>query len=250
MSGAAPPPFPDAAAAWHDVECASYAADLPLWRALARVSAGPVLDLGCGTGRVALDLAMRGHDVTGLDADPALVRAFEARARHAGLAARAHTLDVRSFGLGRRFGLAVAPMQVVQLLGGPDGRRAMLAAVRRHLLHGAVLAVALADPFEGTTAGESLPPLPDIREVEGWVFSSTPVALRGAPGATEIDRLRQVVSPSGELSEELVTIVLDGVVPEELEHAGEMLAYRRLERREVPPTEDYVGGTVVVLEAV
>ena len=250
MSGATPPPFPDAAAAWHDVECASYAADLPLWRELAQASNGPVLDLGCGTGRVALDLSMRGHDVTGLDADPALVRAFDARARRAGLAARAHTLDVRSFELGRRFGLAVAPMQVAQLLGGSDGRRAMLAAVRRHLVHGSILAVALADPFEGTVAGESLPPLPDVREVEGWVFYSMPVALRGAPGATEIDRLRQVVSPSGELSEELVTIVLDDVDPDELERAGELLGYRRLERLEVPPTEDYVGSTVVVLEVV
>ena len=62
------------AVVWHDVECAGYAADLPTWRALAEEAGGPgVLDLGCGTGRVAIDLAARGHDVTALDADPELV---------------------------------------------------------------------------------------------------------------------------------------------------------------------------------
>ena len=74
----------DEAVVWHDVECGSYAADLPLWRRLAAERGGPVLDLGCGTGRVALDLAAQGHDVTGLDVEPALVAEFAARARGSG----------------------------------------------------------------------------------------------------------------------------------------------------------------------
>ena len=45
--------------AWHDVECGGYDADLPLWRELAARRGGPVLDVGAGTGRVALDLARR-----------------------------------------------------------------------------------------------------------------------------------------------------------------------------------------------
>ena len=65
---------------WHDVECAAYAADLPLWRELAAASAGPVLDIGCGTGRVALDLAARGP-VVGLDSHPDLVAELAARAK-------------------------------------------------------------------------------------------------------------------------------------------------------------------------
>ena len=69
------------AVAWHDVECASYSADLPLWGELAEEHGGPVLDLGCGTGRVALDLARRGHDLTALDSDAELVRELAARAR-------------------------------------------------------------------------------------------------------------------------------------------------------------------------
>ena len=63
-------------ALWHDVECASYSADLSLWRDMAAAARGPILDLGAGTGRVALDLAERGHEVTAVDSDPALVDAL------------------------------------------------------------------------------------------------------------------------------------------------------------------------------
>ena len=49
---------------WHDIECGGYAADLPLWRELAAAEAGPVLDVGAGAGRVALELARHGHAVT------------------------------------------------------------------------------------------------------------------------------------------------------------------------------------------
>jgi SAM-dependent methyltransferase len=240
-----------AAAIWHDVECASYDADLPLWRELAAAAApGAVLDLGCGTGRVALDLAARGHDVTGLDCEPSFTAALAARARERGLRVRAGTADARSFTLaGQSFALCIAPMQVAQLLGGPDGRAGMLASARRHLRAGGILAIALADPLEGIPDGEGLvPPLPDVREQDGWIYSSTPVNVREEAGATAIDRLRQAVSPSGELDESMATIRLDSVRPAELEAEAER-AYRVLERRHVPPTADYVGSVVVMLEA-
>ncbi|HEV2726755.1 MAG TPA: class I SAM-dependent methyltransferase, partial [Solirubrobacterales bacterium] len=69
-----------ATAIWHDVECGSYAADLPLWEELAERCGGPVLELGCGTGRVALHLARRGHRVIGLDRDRELILEFSERA--------------------------------------------------------------------------------------------------------------------------------------------------------------------------
>ena len=238
------------AAVWHDVECGSYDADLPLWRELASEAAGePILDLGCGTGRVALDLAARGYDVTGVDSEPSFTAALAARARERGLRVHAETADARTFNLGdHHFGLAIAPMQVVQLLGGREGRARMLTCVRRHLRPGGRLAIALADPFEGIPDDEQLPPLPDVREEDGWVYSSTPLKVRPEPGATAIDRLRQAVSPTGDLDESMTTVLLDDLTPEEMEaQAGEGWAVRG--RRHVPATPDYVGSTVVVLEA-
>jgi SAM-dependent methyltransferase len=237
------------AVVWHDVECASYAADLPLWRDLAEEQGGPVLDLGCGTGRVTLDLAERGHRVVGLDSDPDLVRELAGRARDRGLKVDALVADVRSFDLGRRFALAIAPMQVVQLLGGEEGRRRMLSCVHRHLTEGGLLAVALADPFEGVAADAALPPLPDVLEQEGWVLSSTPVAVRSEPGAVAVERLRQAVSPAGELAESMVTVRLEEVDAGTLEREALDGGLRPLARRLVPDTRDHVGSTVVLLEA-
>jgi SAM-dependent methyltransferase len=232
------------------VECAGYAADLDVWRELAERTGGPgVLDLGAGTGRVALDLAARGHAVTALDADPDLMRALAARARARGLIVATVVADARSFALGRRFGLVVLPMQVVQLLGGPDGRRAMLRRGLAHLEPGGLLAAALADPWEGIDPEHALPPLPDMGEADGWVVSSAPVAVRAAPGAVLIDRVRQAVSPRGDLFEALTTIRLDALTRQELEDEAAALGYRVRAARHVPETEAYVGSTVVVLEA-
>lgn len=237
---------------WHDVECASYSADLGLWRELAAAAGGPVLDLGAGTGRVALDLAGRGHDVWAIDSDAALVDALAERARECDLRVHAIAADARSFELGPGappFALAIAPMQVVQLLGGAAGRSASLERVRAVLRPGGVFAAALADPFEGDAAEIAGPPLPDVREQAGWVFQSQPIAVRQVPGGSEIDRVRQAVSPAGELSESWNTIRLDDVAPEELEEDGRAAGLVTRARRSVPPTGDYVGSTVVVLEA-
>jgi SAM-dependent methyltransferase len=234
-------------AIWHDVECASYEADLELWLSLARSTGGPVLDIGCGTGRVALPLAEAGFDVTGLDADPDLVRTLAARAG-ADLDLRAVVADARSFDLGKRFALAIAPMQVVQLLGGAPGRRAMLARAFDHLRPGGLFAAALADPFEAVSVDDARPPLPDVLERDGWVFSSTPVAVYPDERATTIERVRSSVSPSGELTEAVATIRLDTVTPETLYEEGREHGFAAHPARTVPPTEDYVGSTVVVLE--
>jgi SAM-dependent methyltransferase len=239
----------DEAVVWHDVECASYAADMDLWRELADERGGALLDLGSGTGRVALDLAARGHDVTALDSEPSLIAALAARARERGLRLRTEVGDARSLELGRRFSLVFAPMQVVQLLGGTVGREQALRAVQRHLEPSGVFAAALADPFEGVPAEDSLPPLPDVREEDGWVFSSTPIAVRADDDATAIDRLRQAVSPRGELTESMNTIRLDLLEPGQLEAEARRHGYKVLPRRSVPETDGYVGSTVVMLEA-
>jgi SAM-dependent methyltransferase len=228
------------------VECASYTTDFELWDSLA---ADPLLDIGCGTGRVALRLAAAGRDVTGLDSEPALVGALSSRARERGLRIRNAVGDARSFDLGRTFALVIAPMQVAQLMGGAAGRADMLRTVRRHLEPGGLFAAALADPFEGVE-DDPLPPLPDVAEHDGWVFSSMPVRLILEDDATVIERLRQTVSPSGELTESAGVIRLDDVPPELLEAEAEPLGFRVLPRRQIAETDRYVGSSVVMLEAV
>jgi SAM-dependent methyltransferase len=237
------------AVTWHDVECAFYEADLGVWRELADAAGGRVLDLGCGTGRVALELAAQGHVVTGLDSDAELLAELGHRARRHALRVDTVCADVRTFSLPGRFALAIAPMQVIQLLGGPEGRRAALTRVREHLEPGGLAAIALADPFEAVAPEDSLPPLPDVREEDGWVLSSQPLAVHPGDDGVTVERLRQLVSPAGELTEELYTVHLDAVSAEELEAEAGIAGLKTAGRREVEPTHDHVGSTVVLLEA-
>jgi SAM-dependent methyltransferase len=231
------------AATWHDVEHGSYDADLPLWRELAAASRGPVLDLGAGTGRVAVDLAARGHDVVALDSDPELLAELAARAASvAGVQA-----DARSFALGTRFALIVAPMQLAQILGGHRGRVAMLERVRAHLLPGGLLAAALSDPHDAVPAdGAAAPPLPDLLERDGWVFSSQPLSVRDERGRVVIERRRQAVSPAGELEVEDARIELDVVTVDEFEGEARAAGLEPAGRRTIPETLDHIGSTVVL----
>jgi SAM-dependent methyltransferase len=242
---------------WHDVECGAYVEDLPLWRSLAAEHGDPVLDIGAGTGRVALDLAGAGYRVTALDRDPELLDALADRAsgrtvqiQDASSQALVTTVvaDARDFDLGERFLLAIVPMQTIQLLGGPEGRAEFLACARRHLLPGGALAIALAEALDLYDVTDGVPsPLPDIRELDGVVYSSLPVAVRADSDGFVLERLRETVTVAGERTVERDLIRLDRLTAQGLEREGRAAGFRRVQRARVRETEDYVGSEVVIL---
>jgi SAM-dependent methyltransferase len=227
---------------WHEVECGAYDADLPLWEELAGQTEGPILDLGCGSGRVALHLARRGHQVTGLDFDADLVAAFAGRA--AGLSAEALTGDARDFEMVCGFGLVLAPMQLLQLFGSTTERQRCLRRAAVHLAPDGLAAFAVVERMP-TPAGDASP-LPDTREVDGWVYSSLPVDIRADNEAIRVRRLRQTVSPQGEFGEELHEVTLSTLDAATLEAEGAEVGLVPAGRREVPPTDAHVGSTVVL----
>ena len=244
---------------WHDLECGSYAEDLPLWRSLAAEHGDPVLDIGAGTGRVALDLAGAGYRVTALDRDPELLAALAARASgrnvqimDASSQALVTTVvaDARDFDLGERFPLIIVPMQTIQLLGGPDGRASFLACALRHLLPGGALAIAIAEALDLYDVTDGVPsPTPDIRELDGVVYSSRPVAVRADPDGFVLERLRETVAVAGERTVEHDLIRLDRLTARGLEREGRAAGFTRVQRARVRETADYVGSEVVILRA-
>jgi SAM-dependent methyltransferase len=251
-SGAPAPVATDARAAelhvlWHDLECGGYTADLPLWRELADETGGPLLDVGAGAGRVALDLARAGYDVVALDRDPVLLAALRERA--AGLPLTSALADACEFALDRRFALVLAPMQTVQLLGGPGGRAAFLRCALAHLQPGGLLACAIADALEGFDADHTEPPLPDVLERDGWVYASQPVAVRPEADGTMIERIRQTVAPDGGRSAEGDAVRLDRLDGDGFEAEGIAAGFAPAGRRFVEMTDDHVGSEVVLLRA-
>jgi SAM-dependent methyltransferase len=230
---------------WHDIECGGYDLDLPLWRELADREGSPILDVGAGTGRVALDLARRGHDVVALDRSVALLDALRDRASDLAIATVA--ADARDFAIDRRFPLVVVPMQTLQLLGGADGRARFLARAREHLAPGGLLAVALADALDAFDADHDEPPTPDFRELGGVVYASRPVAVRDLGDRAAIERVREVVARDGTRTVSDDVVELDRLEPEELEDEAAGFGLRAEPTRRIPQTLEYVGSTVVML---
>jgi SAM-dependent methyltransferase len=227
---------------WHDVENGAYEADLPLWRELAGAADGPILDLGAGTGRVAADLAASGHEVVALDRDQDVLAALASRAPGVTTVAA----DARDFALERSFALVIAPMQLAQILGGRDGRKAMLRCVHTHLSRGGTFAAALTNLREVLEDETASPPLPDMLEREGWVFSSQPVSLGVSDDGLVVERHRQAVSPTGEVEEETDSIALDFVSTGGFEAEARAAGLEPFERRLVPESHDHFGSTVVI----
>ncbi|HZE05591.1 MAG TPA: class I SAM-dependent methyltransferase [Solirubrobacteraceae bacterium] len=235
-------------AIWHDIECGAYTEDLPVWRDLAARMGGPVLDVGAGTGRTTLDLARAGYAVTAIDLDDGLLQ--QLRERAAGLEVTTIVADARAFWVGEEFALCIVPMQTIQLLGGPTERAQFLECARSNLEAGGVLAIAIADELELFEVADGAPePLPDVREIDGVVYSSRPIAVRADGDGFVLERRRETVTTDGQLTVERDLIRLDRLDAATLEEEGRTCGLRPIGRVPIPPTEDYVGSTVVVFRA-
>ncbi len=124
--------------------------DLAFYTNLAGQAKGPVLELGCGTGRVLLPMLRAGAEVCGLDSSrPMLSVCVEKLAREPeAIRERAHLMlaDMRDFELARHFTLSVIPFRGFQHLVETDDQLASLACIREHLVEGGRLVLDLFNP--------------------------------------------------------------------------------------------------------
>jgi len=161
-----PVPHPDLPELF-DLDYGDFADDLPFYENLARRCEGPLLELGVGTGRVAIPLARAGFSVWGIDASEAML----ARARRkAGLELeeRLHLLpgDMRGFQLGREFQLIFASLGTFHHLLTPEEQLACLRCVHRHLAPGGLFVCDLRPLLSSDwEVGASLPVLHDWTRV-------------------------------------------------------------------------------------
>ncbi|HVC84573.1 MAG TPA: class I SAM-dependent methyltransferase [Solirubrobacteraceae bacterium] len=224
---------------WHDLECGGYRADLPYWHTLAERCAGVVLDVGAGTGRVALPLARAGHAVVALERDAAL--AAELARRAATLAVEVRCADACAFTLDCAVALAIVPMQTIHLL---EDRPAFLACVRRALRPRGRLAVALlgdgVEPFE-------LELDPDAVQLGAVRYESVPTGLRRRDGVVALERRRSRIHDGASQSSIDLTCLREcdsATLVAEAQACG----FAPLEHHAIAPTREHAGSEIVCLE--
>lgn len=182
-------PGDDVVARYYDLEHDGLVADAALYSELARERGGPVLELGCGTGRLLLPLSRAGHRVVGVDCSAPMLRRAEARLRAAADTRGAWQLyqaDVRRLDLGERFGLVLAPLDLLGYFPEVGDQLALLEGARSHLRPGGLLALDVTFPTQ-SFFGQ-----PDGLPVHQWT--------RQAPGGEtvtkwwlrELDPARQI----------------------------------------------------------
>ncbi|MFQ5593985.1 MAG: class I SAM-dependent methyltransferase, partial [Anaerolineae bacterium] len=124
--------------------------DIDFFVGMAQRSGGPVLEIGCGTGRVLIPTARAGIDIAGLDLSESMLSVCREKLsrepEEVQLRVQLVKADMRQFDLGREFALATIPFRPFQHLITVEDQLACLKSVCRHLVAGGRLILDLFNP--------------------------------------------------------------------------------------------------------
>ena len=183
----------DPIAQLYDPWSASVVEDISFYVDEALASGGPVVELGVGTGRVAIPTALAGIDVIGVDSSEGMLAVCAERAREAGVAERLDLRqgDLRSPPVTERVQLVTCPFRAFLHLASDDERLQALAAVRRLLEPGGRFVFDVFEPSPediAETDGRWIEREPGIEEQANWDLDAQTLTLsvRGAEGASSM----------------------------------------------------------------
>jgi SAM-dependent methyltransferase len=118
--------------------------DMPFYLALAKEIGGPVLEIGCGTGRVLLPIARAGIEIHGLDNSGPMLGVLEENLDRESKEVRGrvtlHSGDMRDFRLNQTFALVTIPFRPMQHMHTLEDQISALKSARAHLNDGGILA--------------------------------------------------------------------------------------------------------------
>jgi SAM-dependent methyltransferase len=210
----------------YDAWCLSVTEDIPFYVDLAQRSGGPVLEVGVGSGRIAVPTVLAGVEVVGVDASPVMLDLARRRASPHGVGLRLVHADMRDLPDLGTFALVTVPFRALLHLHTDGERLAVLRALRHRLRPGGALGFDVFHPDRvdiEETHGRWLEREPGIWEQALWDAAARRLELSVRAGATE------------------ASMSLAWVEPEEwralLERAGfdEIEAYGWFDRRPLAP---------------
>ena len=201
--------------------------DVGFFVAAAREAGSPVLELGCGSGRVLIPTARAGIAITGLDASPSMLAVCRRQLEQGAAEVRQRVMlvegDMRAFELGRTFTLITLPFRPFQHLLTVEDQLACLGCARRHLLPGGRLILdvfnpsfeALVQPVGGESPPEAEFTMPDGRQVTRRFRI---IERDRANQVTHAELLYDIVHPDGRAERRIHPIAMRYLFRFEIEH--------------------------------
>src|SRR5947208_8891020 len=203
--GLAPRASYDSIAHLYDVDMARNMAfdDAALYTQVAQRAGGRVLELGCGNGRILLELLGQGIDAIGVDCSPRMLSQLRHKAAARGVVPKLCLMDARALGFTETFALVLCPYSLVTYMTGVDDAAHMLAAIRSVLAPNALVVIDAFIPRPmAPDTGFNL----DYRRNWGdaVLIRSKRVAMV-APRVNRIDRRYELVAADGRLLQRIET---------------------------------------------
>ncbi|GCF11852.1 class I SAM-dependent methyltransferase [Dictyobacter arantiisoli] len=202
----------------YDLQDEGYYDDYPLTEQWARATGGPLLDLACGTGRMALRMAALGYQVTGVDITPEMIARARQKAEQQAISLNWVVADARTFHLQKQFPFIYMLENAWQFFLTRVDQETLLARVREHLLP------------EGCFLFETRNPSPrnllDVRHPGGDTYATPDgghlvvTEQQYYDPMTQIQHYTRLLTfhlPGGKQDEKMLRVALRYVFPQEME---------------------------------
>ena len=177
--------------------------DVAFYADLCQREGASVLEVGCGNGRVLLELVCRDIDAVGVDNSYKMLQHLHLKAGANRLEPRACQMDARRLAFARSFDIVLCPYSLVTYMSQPDDLERMLSEVRQVLRADGLLVLDAFIPRDAVAGGDYR--LDYCRPFGDDVLARYKRVAQVAPRINRIERRYEVVSTDGKVLEALET---------------------------------------------
>ncbi len=230
----------------YEAEHGGWDDDLSLYSDLASTADGPILDLGCGTGRVAIPLAATGSEVHGVDASGALLTIANGNARDRRVSLQLRRQDMRQLDADSEYGLVICALDTFLHLDTSQGQSDMLRGVLRALRPGGLFVADVMHPtLDRLAAGDGVLRLQGAFAGPNATTVMHFVSWDVDPGEQRIDATHfyDAVTPDGSIQRRSTTMRLRYVHRYEMARALVAAGFEGIELCGSPMRELYNGDS-------
>ena len=217
---------------YYDLDQDGFRDDIPLYLNLAQRCGSPIVEFGCGTGRLLVPLAEAGYTITGIDIAPTMIEIARDKVAEAGVEERVTLLqdDIRSLDLPQRFRFGLCALNTLMHIPSLNEQLNTLRAARRHIQSGGLFVFDVLNPHTSVVPDERTPLLLE-KELFDPHTGHTILKLFGqrADAATQMAEVTLIyddVDPAGLVHRTLIPMQLRWLYPYEARLLMEIAGFK------------------------